>query len=166
MEWGIHASWPPHMSSAGERGQSREPPRVSRRPQTLSGWVYDETRPVFSGSAEAGGAEGVRARAGTCLAVDGDHLNRREDRVRGRDPATVHGLTGLAMDERRQAGDAGPVRPVLRYRRPGISLRRSADVAVVQAADFGQLHDLTLSAGSAIGLGSGAPLSRARWVPA
>jgi len=37
---------------------------------------------------------------------------------------------------------------------------------MVQAADFGELHDLTLSAGSAIGLGSGAPLSRARWVRA
>jgi hypothetical protein len=47
------------------------------------------------------------------------------------------------MHERGHAGNARPVTPVLRYRRPRrLDLRSLADVAVVQATDFGKLHDL------------------------
>jgi hypothetical protein len=82
------------VTDSGTHGH-REPPRVFRRLQTLRGWGHDASEPVFTGSAGAGGADGGRARAGACLAVGGDHVDRREDRVRGRDPAEL-GATGRA----------------------------------------------------------------------
>ena len=77
-------------------------------------------------------------------------------------PPTAHGAVGFVMDGREQAGDAGPtaVTPVQQYGRPRMAeLRGLADVAVVEAADFGTLHE-----GSWIGLRSGASLSSARCV--
>src|SRR5262245_34371246 len=66
---------------------SPEPPRVSRRLQTLRGWGHDKTEPVLTGSADAGSADGPGARSGARLAVGGDHLDRREDRLyRGNAP--------------------------------------------------------------------------------
>src|SRR5207245_11773028 len=72
-----------------------EPPRVYRRLHSLRGWGHGETEPVFPGGARASGADGVRAHPGTRVAVGGDHLDRREDRVCGRDAAEL-GATGRA----------------------------------------------------------------------
>ena len=69
------------------------------------------------------------------------------------------------MTESEQA-TRGPVTPVLGTQTTEeAGLCGLADVAVVQAADFGKLHDLS-SNGSSIGLRSGASLSSARWVRA
>src|SRR5947207_11437550 len=75
--------------------RNREPPRVYRRLHSLRGWGHGETEPVFSGGAGASGADGVRAYPGPRIAVGGDHLDRREDRVCGRDAAEL-GATGRA----------------------------------------------------------------------
>ena len=72
-----------------------EPSRLSRRRQSLRGWGHDESESVFPGGPGAGGADGIRARVGACLAVGGDHVDRREDRVRGRDAAKL-GAAGRA----------------------------------------------------------------------
>src|SRR5882672_12328251 len=72
-----------------------EPSRVYRRLHSLRGWGHGETEPVFPGGAGASGADGVRAHPGPRVAVDGDHLDRREDRVCGRDAAEL-GATGRA----------------------------------------------------------------------
>src|SRR5947199_8354893 len=75
--------------------KQNEPRRVSRRLHTLRGWGHGETEPVFPGGAGASGADGVRASPGTRVAVGGDHLDRREDRMCGRD-ATELGAAGRA----------------------------------------------------------------------
>ena len=64
-----------------------EPPRVSRRLYSLRGWGHGETRQVFPG--------GAGASLGPRVAVGGDHLDRREDRVCGRDGAEL-GAAGRA----------------------------------------------------------------------
>src|SRR5687767_8949020 len=63
--------------------EESEAPRVYRRLHSLRGWGHDETEQIFSGGAGARGADGVRAYPGTRVAVGGDHLDRREDRMCG-----------------------------------------------------------------------------------
>ena len=50
--------------------------------------------------------------------------------------------SGLAMGGRERAGDTGPVTPFGAHTTEEAGLRGLTDVAVVQAADFGTLHDL------------------------
>src|SRR6267142_2537489 len=76
----------------------------------------------FPGGARASGADGVRAHPGTRVAVGGDHLDRREDRVCGRDAAEL-GATGRArppsqvmvgfIDEHREKFGVEPICAVL-----------------------------------------------------
>src|SRR2546425_8862681 len=66
-----------------------EPRRVSRRLQTLRGWGHAETNEVFPGSAITRRADGRRARGRARVAVGGDHLDRREDRLYRRDAPEV-----------------------------------------------------------------------------
>ena len=47
----------------------------------MRGWGHAETDEVFPGSAGAGRADGSGARGRARVAVDGDHLDRREDRL-------------------------------------------------------------------------------------
>src|SRR5688572_28403925 len=72
-----------------------EPPRVYRRLHSLRGWGHGESEQIFSGSAGARGADGVRAHAEPRVAVGCDHLDRREDRVCGGNAAAL-GATGRA----------------------------------------------------------------------
>src|SRR5207244_12766193 len=74
------------INSTSERN---EPRRVSRRLQTLRGWGHAETNEVFPGSAIARRADGRRARGRARVAVGGDHLDRREDRLYRRDAPEV-----------------------------------------------------------------------------
>src|SRR5262245_33944215 len=76
-----------HVSCCG--GQWPEPPRLSRRLQSLRGWSHDKTEPVLTGSADAGSADGFGARSGARLTVGGHHLDRREDRLYRRDAPEV-----------------------------------------------------------------------------
>src|SRR5439155_11705544 len=81
----------PTIKYAATTGQlwSGEPRRVSRRLQTLRGWGHAETNEVFPGSAIARRADGRRARGRARVAVGGDHLDRRADRLYRRDAPEV-----------------------------------------------------------------------------
>jgi ATP-dependent DNA helicase RecG len=83
-----------------------EPPRVSRRLQSLRGWGHGETRTVFPGSAGASGADGGGARGGPSVAVGGDHLDRDEARVLGGDAPEL-GAAGRARRRPAAGADDG-----------------------------------------------------------
>src|SRR5262249_38370595 len=85
----LHGTMTANATTPEWTGYLFEPRRLSRRRQSLRGWGHDASEPVFTGSAGAGGANGVRARTGACLAVGGDHVDRREDRLRGRNAAEL-----------------------------------------------------------------------------
>jgi transposase InsO family protein len=66
-----------------------EPPRYSRRLQTLRDWSHEQTDEIFPGSTGTGGAHGAGASGRGRVAVGGDVFNRTEDRVYGGDPTKV-----------------------------------------------------------------------------
>jgi len=97
----------------------------------LRGWGHGETEPVFPGGAGARGADGVRARPGTRVAVGGDHLDRRAaetlrswvrqaERDGGRRP-------GLTTDERAR---------VKQLERENVELRRANEILRLASAYF------------------------------
>jgi len=72
-----------------------KPPRECRRPGSLRGWGHGEVkREVLAGGTGAGGADGVRARAGAHVLVGGDRVDCREDWVHTGDAAHVSAPNG------------------------------------------------------------------------
>src|SRR6476619_910921 len=73
-----------------------EPPRVSRRLQLLRGWSHDEaSSPVFPRGPCPRGSDGPGPPRRARLAMGGDPLDCREDRLLGRDTASL-GAAGRA----------------------------------------------------------------------
>jgi hypothetical protein len=64
-----------------------EPPRVSRRPNFLRGWVYRKSEQVFTRSTRASGAHGVGTRARARIVVGGHEVDRGQDWMHGGDSA-------------------------------------------------------------------------------
>ena len=59
-------------------------------------------------------------------------------------PAALHGHTGAAMEDGKRSGSAAELTGEacsMAVRTAGAGLRRVADVAVMQATDFGNFHD-------------------------
>jgi YD repeat-containing protein len=67
----------------GNRLTTTEPPRDSRRLQSLRGWSHDYSEAVRPGGPGAGSADGARPPGRVHHAVGGDRVDRREDRVHG-----------------------------------------------------------------------------------
>ena len=73
-----------------------EPRRDFRRPQLLRGWSHDEaSSPVFSRGPYPRGSDGAGPPRRARLAMGGDPLDCREDRLLGRDAASL-GAAGRA----------------------------------------------------------------------
>jgi hypothetical protein len=62
----------------------REPPRDFRRLHFLRGWSHEHIEEVFPGGAGTGGADGLRPPSRVSVAVGGDQVDRREDRLHRR----------------------------------------------------------------------------------
>src|SRR3954468_24329214 len=78
------------------REQAVEPPRVFRRLQLLRGWSHDEaSSPVFPRGPRPRGSDGPGPPRRASLAIGGDPLDCREDRLLGRDTASL-GAAGRA----------------------------------------------------------------------
>ncbi|MGI8706931.1 MAG: tyrosine-type recombinase/integrase [Actinomycetota bacterium] len=77
------------------RKAQNEPRRESWRLQSLRGWSHVNIPEVSQRGTRARRASRVRQRAGLSIAVDGDHLDRRQDRHDAGDPAQV-GAPGRA----------------------------------------------------------------------
>jgi len=58
-----------------------EPPRDSRRLQTLRGWSHEQAKAILPGSPGTGGSDGLRARGRIRIAMGSDVVDRLEDRV-------------------------------------------------------------------------------------
>src|SRR4051794_34561130 len=75
---------------------ANEPPRVFRRLQLLRGWSHDEaSSPVFPRGPCPRGSDGPGPPRRARLAMGGDPLDCREDRLLGRDTASL-GAAGRA----------------------------------------------------------------------
>src|SRR4051795_10475074 len=87
-----------------------EPPRVSRRLQLLRGWSHDEaSSPVFPRGPRPRGSDGPGPPRRARLAMGGDPLDCREDRLLGRDTASL-GAAGRAWPGRAAWSNNGRAR--------------------------------------------------------
>jgi hypothetical protein len=77
----------PQLHEAGE------PPRLSRRPHFLRGWVHGKSRQIFTRSSRASSAHGVRARAGVRIAVGSHEVDWFEDRLHSGNPSAIRTTT-------------------------------------------------------------------------
>jgi hypothetical protein len=66
-------------------GSSTESPRLSRRLPLLRGWSHDQANEVFPRGARACGSDGAGTSARTRIAMVGDRIDRRQDRLYGAD---------------------------------------------------------------------------------
>jgi len=69
--------------------QKTEPPRLSRRLQTLRGWSHEQEIEIFPRVPGAGRPDGLRSSGGVWVTVGGDEFDRGEDWLYGGDVAQM-----------------------------------------------------------------------------